>query len=238
MKILLVDDHALFVEGLKGILQANNFEVVGTAGDGLEALEKVRMYQPDIVVMDNLMPRCTGLEATRMIKAEFPQTKVVLLTMADDDATLYEALKSGVSGFLTKATPLKEFIRLLKGVSLGEAAITPQTATRIMGAFANSTQQATEMETSTSTRQLSQGKPGNASLKVSRDLTPRQLEIVRLIIAGYTYKQIALMLYISERTVNYHVAETLDKLQLENRAQVIAYAASHGLVDSLVPAAP
>jgi two-component system NarL family response regulator len=224
MRILLVDDHALFVEGLKGLLQANHFEVVGTARDGLEALEQVRLLRPDVVLMDNYMPRCTGIEATRMIKAEFPQIKVVLLTMSDDDATLFEALKSGVSGFLTKGTALKEFMQLLSGVSQGEAAITPKTATRIMGAFANSAHKAAE---TSSTRAVQD----NMNTRLSRELTPRQIDIVRLIIEGHTYKQIALALFISERTVNYHVAEILAKLRLQNRAQVIAYATSHGLVD-------
>jgi DNA-binding NarL/FixJ family response regulator len=225
MKILLVDDHALFVAGLAGILQANNFEVIGTAGDGFEALEKVRLLSPDVVLMDDAMPRCSGIEGTRMIKAEFPQVKVVMLATSDDDAALLEAIKNGASGYLPKSTGVKEFLQLLAGVAYGEAAITQKMATRIMGAFADSAQRAAGPSSK-------RGAPGTRNDHGCQELSPRQVEVLRLIAEGDTYKEIAARLAISERTVNYHMAEILDKLQLENRAQAIAYATYHGLIDA------
>jgi two-component system NarL family response regulator len=220
VRILLVDDHALFIEGLKSLLEVNNIKVVGTASDGQQALEQVRALSPDVVLMDINMPRHDGLEGIRLIKAEFPDVKVVMLTMSTEDSDLFEAIKSGAAGYLVKSIKTKEFLDQLSGVTRGEAAISREMATRIMDEFMRSGQKA-PAGSSASTSQ--QPKPG-------AELSARQIEILRLVAEGYTYKEIAAKLSISERTVNYHMAEILNKLHLQNRAQVIAYASRHGLI--------
>jgi DNA-binding NarL/FixJ family response regulator len=226
MKVLLVDDHVLFVEALRGLLTANGFAVVGAAGDGKEALEQVRVLQPDIVLMDIHMPRCSGLDGTRLIKAEFPQVKVVILTMSANDDDLFDAIKSGASGYIVKDIKPREFIDLLTGVTRGEAAITREMATRIMGEMMRVDRKDTHAP-----------EPSAQPSRDEDELTERQTDILRLVSHGHTYKEIAAMLSISERTVNYHMGEILDKLRLQNRAQVIAYAARIGLT-SADPAEP
>lgn len=223
MRVLLVDDHALFVEGLKSLLDANHIEVVGTAGNGLEALEQVRNLQPDIVLMDINMPNMTGIEGARLIKTEFPQIKIVMLTMSTDDSDLFEALRLGASGYIVKDIKPSTFLELLYGVMRGEAAITREMATRIMDEFVRSERKGAE---STAALPL----PGAKVPKAINELSTRQAEILHCVTEGYTYKEIAVKLAISERTVNYHMSEILNKLQLQNRAQVIAYATRHGLI--------
>jgi two-component system NarL family response regulator len=223
MRILLVDDHALFVEGLKSLLDANHIEVVGTAGNGLEALEQVRNLKPDIVLMDINMPNMAGIEGARLIKTEFPQVKIVMLTMSTDDNDLFEALRLGASGYIVKDIKPSTFLELLYGVMRGEAAITREMATRIMDEFVRSERKGPD---GAATLPL----PGAKTPKAISELSARQAEILHCVTEGYTYKEIAVKLAISERTVNYHMSEILNKLQLQNRAQVIAYATRHGLI--------
>lgn len=119
MKVLLVDDHALFLQALKMFLTANNYDVVGTAADGLEALKQARLLMPELILMDIEMPGCDGLAATRLIKAELPQIKVVMLTVSSSDGHLFEAVKSGASGYLVKSQPAERFLELLAQVEQG-----------------------------------------------------------------------------------------------------------------------
>jgi DNA-binding NarL/FixJ family response regulator len=135
MKVLIVDDHELFRDGIRSLLSTEGIEVVGEASDGLEALEKVRRLQPDIVLLDIMMPRCDGLEATRLIKAEMPDTKIVILTAVEDDGNIFEAIKSGAQGYLLKSMRGAQFVSLLKGVQRGEAAITSDVAGKILDEF-------------------------------------------------------------------------------------------------------
>jgi DNA-binding NarL/FixJ family response regulator len=223
MKILIVDDHALFVEGLKGLLQINGFEVAGTANDCQDALEKVRALQPEVVLMDINMPPCSGIEGTRLIKAEFPEVQVVILTMSADDNDLFEAIKSGAAGYIVKDIKPKLFLSLLSGVTRGEAAITREMASRIMGEFLRSDRSGAQ---SMNARTTADEKDAGSKAVISA----RQADIIKQVAEGLTYKEIAAMLAISERTVNYHMAEIINKLHLQNRAQVIAYATSHGLI--------
>jgi DNA-binding NarL/FixJ family response regulator len=113
MKVLLVDDHALFLQALKMLLTASNYEVVGTAADGLEALKQARLLLPELILMDIEMPGCDGLAATRLIKAEMPKIKIVILTVSSSDDHLFEAVKSGASGYLLKSQPAERFLDLL-----------------------------------------------------------------------------------------------------------------------------
>ena len=125
MRVLIVDDHALFRDGISSLLKARGYQVVGEASDGQEAVVRARELRPDLVLMDIRMPQMGGLEATRLIKAEMPEIKIIILTVSDDDEDLFEAIKSGAEGYLLKNIRAEEFFALLSGVVRGEAAISP-----------------------------------------------------------------------------------------------------------------
>ncbi len=218
MRVLLVDDHELFLEGLRNLLTARGVTVVDTASDGLEALAKARALAPDIILMDIEMPRCDGLAATRLIKAELPETKIVMLTMSADEEDLFEAVKSGASGYLLKRLKADKFLEALTTVMEGGAPFSPGMAPKILAAFA---------------RQASQPPPAGDCPKTPDgdvpELTPRQRQILTLVAQGRTYAEVGEELGLTERTIKYHMGEILERLHLQNRAQVIAFAARVGL---------
>jgi two-component system NarL family response regulator len=215
MKLLLVDDHSLFLQSLKVLLSAKGYEVVGTASNGIEALKQARLLHPDLILMDIEMPECDGLAATRLIKAEMPQIKIVMLTVSTSDENLFESIKSGASGYLLKSQSAERFLDLVAQVEHGGAALPPELAARLLEEFARQAQHVEE-----------------PIEEAPSDLTARQLEILTLIAQGSTYLQIGKALHLSEVTVRYHMSQILERLHLENRAQVIAYAARHGLTPS------
>lgn len=215
MRILLVDDHALVRDGIASLLRAHDIDVVGEASDGLEALEKARQLKPDIVLMDINMPRCNGLEATRLIKTEMPEIKVIMLTVSDDDEDLFEAIKSGAQGYLLKNIRADEFLAFLDGVSKGEAAISPLLATKIIEEFS---------------RQVAKG---SKPQEPKSELTDRETDVLKLVASGALNKQIASTLNITENTVKYHLRNIMEKLHLNNKAQVAAYAVSKGIIPKL-----
>ena len=219
MRVLLADDHALFKEGLRNLLAARGIEVVGSARDGLEALDLARALHPDVILMDIQMPRCDGLQATRLIKTELPDITIVMLTTSADDESLFEAIKSGASGYLLKSLDADQFFELLANLEQGEAAITPEMATRILREFAR---QPAKPEAQVATPETAEDDPDH--------LTERQAEVLQQVVQGLTYREIAAALYIAERTVKYHMREILQKLHLQNKSQVIAYALKTGLV--------
>src|SRR5262252_1783498 len=136
MRVLIADDHPLFRDGLRSLLEMRGIEVVGDARNGREAVDLTRGLRPDIVLMDLDMPEVNGLAATRLISAELPSVKVVILTASEDDANLFEAIKSGAQGYLYKNLESAEFFRLLEGVAQGEPALTPGLARKLLGEFA------------------------------------------------------------------------------------------------------
>src|SRR5512147_2850789 len=136
MKILLVDDHALFRESLQNLLTLHGYEVVGTAGDGLAALEEARRLHPDLVLMDIEMPSCDGLTATCLIKAEMPDTKIVMLTVSQQDENLFESFKSGASGYLLKSSRASQLLWHLGQLAEGQAALSPGLSDKILEEFA------------------------------------------------------------------------------------------------------
>lgn len=213
MKILLVDDQALFLESMQGLLQAHDYQVVGVAMDGIEALNQARRLRPDLILMDIEMPRCDGLMATRLIKAEMPEVKIIMLTVSADDEHLFEAIKSGASGYLLKSLNAREFLALVAKMDQGEPPLAPGMAARLLNEFAHRSRPVTES--------------GQQNESV---LTARESEILTLVAQGLTYPQVGTLLHLSERTVRYHMGEILARLHLQNRAQVIAYAARHGLI--------
>jgi two-component system NarL family response regulator len=207
LRLLLVDDHPLFLEGLRNMLSARGFAVVGVAHDGQTALEQARALRPDVVVMDVHMPGGGGLQATRAIKAEMPESKVVMLTVAEDDANLFEAIKSGASGYLLKSLDANRFCTLLSSVLRGDMPLAPGMAARIM--------------TELSHRESAEGDDQDRS--PLNDLTSHQQEILRFVAQGMTYKEVAEQMHLSEQTIKYHMAQIVEKLHVENRAQAIAH---------------
>ena len=216
MKVMLVDDHALVIEGLRNLLTANGVEVVGTACGGLEALAKARALRPEVILMDIQMPGCNGLQATRLIKAEMPEIKIVMLTVSGLDEDLFEAIKSGASGYLLKKSEAREFLGLLAALEQGEAPLARGLAAKILTEFARVANTV--------------GRPAGAGDDEGERLTNRQGEVLMLVARGLTYKEIGEVLCLTERTVTYHVAQILERLRLKNRAQAIAYAQRKGLV--------
>ncbi len=213
MRVLLADDHPLFRDGLATLLLARGMEVVGEASNGLEALEMARALKPELILMDVNMPQMSGLEATRLIKTEMPETKIVILTVSDDDENLFEAIKSGAQGYLLKSMPSQTFFELLNGVAHGEAPISRDLATKILGEFARHLRQ-------------HEGKP----TANKDDLTDREKQVLRLVAEGLTNRGIAGKLNITENTVKYHLKNILEKLHIHNRAQAVAYAMQTGLL--------
>lgn len=216
-RILLVDDHSLFLEGLRNLLVSEGILVIGLAHDGLEALAQARRLHPQVILMDIQMPRCDGVAATRLIKAEMPEIKIVMLTMSEDEHDLFEAVKSGASGYLLKRLEATEFFTYLAELQAGHPPFSPGLAEKILKEFS----QLSRIDPET------QGK-GDTE-KEEGGLSPRQVQILTLVTQGQTYRQVAETIGIAERTVKYHMAEILDRLHLQNRAQVLAYAARMGL---------
>lgn len=212
MRVLIADDHALFRDGLRSLLEARGVEIVGEARNGLEAVELARDQRPDVVLMDLTMPEMNGLAATRLISAEVPEVKVVVLTASEDDSDLFDAIKSGAQGYLFKNLESSEFFILLEGVARGEPALTAGLARKLLGEFANP----------------APSRPPQGP----ETLTEREREVLELLVKGVTSnRDLAERLSVSENTVKYHLRNILDKLHLQNRAQVVGYALRHGLVD-------
>ncbi len=214
LKVLLVDDHALFRAGIASLLASRpGVEVVGQAQNGREALEAARKLKPDLVLMDVHMPGVDGIQATRLIKAELPAVKVVMLTVSDQDKDLFEAIKGGAHGYLLKNLEPEELFEYLGGISRGEAPISRTMASRILNEFASQ----------------SSREKASASTESSGDLTAREREVLKLVAAGATNREIATALTVSENTVKNHLRNILEKLHLENRVQAAAYALKMGL---------
>ncbi len=212
MRILIADDHALFRDSLRSLLTARDYDVVGEASNGQEAVTLAWRLKPDLVLMDLMMPDVDGLTATRQLVAELPEVKVVILTASDDDANLFEAIKAGAKGYLLKDLESAQFFSFLDGVGRGEPALTPALARKLLEEFARP-------------------KPPTKTQQDPDALTEREHEVLELMVAGVTSnRRLARKLGVSENTVKFHVRNILDKLHLHNRAQVVAYALRNRLV--------
>ena len=212
VRVMLVDDHALFRKGVASLLAAcPDIEVVGEADDGAQALAKVADLMPDLILMDIQMPGMDGLEATRRIKAEHPYAKIVMLTVAEEDRSLFEAIKAGAQGYLLKKIDPQEFLAMVRGVSRGEAPISRAVAARILGEFGRRVQ-------------------GPQPEEPAGKLTPREREVLQLLTQGNTNKEIGNVLCVSENTVKNHLKNILAKLHLQNRVQAAAFALREGIV--------
>lgn len=215
MRVLLADDHALFLEGLRNLLTVHGIQVVGIARNGLEAVEKAGQLRPDIILMDIRMPVCDGISATRMIKAEWPECKIVMLTTSSEEPDLLEAVKSGANGYLLKSLEAGPFLSYLQGLERGEAAVSREMAGVLLKAISHNGEF---------------GKSGRPELGAG-ELTPRQIEILQLVAQGLSNKELAGRLSVSEHTIKYHLGEIYQRLHLKNRDQAVEYALKNGLLN-------
>lgn len=217
--VMIVDDHQLFLEGLRYLLEAYKVNVIASARTGKEAVTKARILKPNIILMDIMMPELNGLEALREIKAEMPDTKIIMLTTSDDDDDLFEAIKLGANGYLFKNTDGKDLISKLQQAENGEIPLSPGLAGRILSELNKGYDN-------------SENSIKDSSINDTHEkLTERQIELLKIIASGKTYKKAGEILGLSERTVKYHIGRIVEILHLENKAQVIAYAAGSGLVE-------
>lgn len=203
-RVLLVDDHPLFMDGLRNMLVTRGVRVIGMARDGQEALELARSLRPDIILMDINMPRMNGLEATRLIKADLPEVKVAILTTSLADEDIFEALRAGASGYFPKGMAADEFMERLAEIARGEAELSAEVARQLLENFLQKTAEMVE-------------------------LSERQVEILRLVGRGLAYREIGDRLYLTERTVKYHMGEILTRLHLKKREDAETYARRRGL---------
>jgi DNA-binding NarL/FixJ family response regulator len=215
LRILLVDDHILFRKGVAGLLATQPYlTVVGEAGDGEEAIARARELVPDVILMDVTMPNRNGLEATRAIKREMPHVHIIMLTVSDTSHDVFAAIKNGADGYLLKNLEPAQLYDMLDGLRRGEAPISSKLAVRILQEFR-------EPDESLS-----------PTADPSESLTPRERQVLELVVTGASNRQIAEALALSNETVKIHLSNILAKLHLQNRIQVAVYAVRQGLVST------
>jgi DNA-binding NarL/FixJ family response regulator len=211
IRLLIVDDHTLFRESLRSHLNTyENIEVVGEAGDGIEAISKTMQLQPDIVLMDFAMPNLNGLQATLQIKKNNPAVKILILTMYETGPHIYPILRAGASGYILKKAPTQELISAIQAVFQGDAFLCPSVAKQVIEEY------------------LEQAKEGEE--KSRKGLTERELELINLIAEGKTNKEMAHLLGISIHTVQAHRLNLMKKLDVHDSTQLVRYAIRRGLI--------
>jgi DNA-binding NarL/FixJ family response regulator len=215
IRVLIVDDHALFRRGLVQVLLGEDgIDVVGEGEDGEDAVAKAGEVAPDVVLMDVRMPRVNGIEATRRLAELLPSTRILMLTVSDEEDDLYEAIKAGASGYLLKEISIEEVADAVRAVVQGQTLISPSMASKLIVEFNNLARQAEEQ------RQLPAPR-----------LTERELEVLKLVAQGLTNRDIAEVLFISENTVKNHVRNILEKLHLHSRMEAVVYAVREKILD-------
>jgi DNA-binding NarL/FixJ family response regulator len=211
IRVLIIDDHEIVREGLQTLLSEEpDFEVVGAAGDGLSAVTLAQTTKPDVIVMDLVMPGIDGIEATRRIVNHNPEARVLVLTTFADDQRVREAIQAGATGYLLKDVLKADLLRALRDAAVGRPSLHPEVQQHLMREVAGKT---------SSREQL----PPHANL------TEREISILRLIAAGRSNKEIAVVLHLTEGTVKGYVSTIFDKLDVEDRTQAALYAVRHGL---------
>jgi two-component system NarL family response regulator len=213
--VLLADPHALFRRGVRLVLEDEpDIEVVGEAGEGLDAVERIVELVPDLVLMDVRMPGLSGIEATRRVRELAPSVKVAILTVSENDDDLFAAVRAGATGYLLKEVSIEELPDAVRAVARGHSLISPSMASRLLGEFNALSRRVEEQQ-------------GNAPR-----LSDRELEVLRLVARGLSNKEIATELVIAENTVKNHVRNILEKLQLRSRMEAAMYAVREKLVDA------
>ena len=209
LRILIADDHGIVRSGVRMLLdRQNDMQVVAEAEDGIDAVSQALAEKPDVAVLDVAMPRMTGIQAAREIKAHCPDTSVLLLSMHDEERYLFDALKAGASGYVLKRAADEDLIDAVRSVAAGRPFLSAVTQTALVKEW------------------VDQGEDG------PRDrLTPRELDVVKLIAEAYTNKQIAEILKVSEKTVESHRANVLAKLGMRDRVELVRYAIRRGLIE-------
>jgi DNA-binding NarL/FixJ family response regulator len=214
IRLLLCDDQEIVTEGMGAILRAiRDFQVVGVARDGAQAVELVMQLQPDLVLMDLRMPIMNGIQATRKLREQFPQVKILVLTTYDNDEWVFDAIRAGAAGYLLKDTPREQIIAAIRGTIAGATHVDPQVAGKL---FAQISQPATSAAAST----------------LTADLSARELEILKLLAAGLNNGDIADRLHLSKGTVQNYVSNLFVKLDVTDRTQAAVIALRHGLLPS------
>jgi DNA-binding NarL/FixJ family response regulator len=212
--VLVVDDQELFRRGLVMLLGVEpGIEVVGEARDGVEGTTLATTAAPDVVLLDVRMPQRSGIEACLAMKETVPSTKIIMLTVSDEEADLYEAVKSGAAGYLLKDSSIEEVAQAVRVVADGQSLISPSMAVKLIDEF----------------KQMS--RPEREHVPGGLRLTERELEVLRLVAKGMNNREIARQLYISENTVKNHVRNILEKLQLHSRMEAVMYAVREKLLD-------
>ena len=214
IRVLVVDDQELFRRGLTMLLAIEpGIEVIGEAGDGVEGTTLATTAAPDVILLDIRMPKRSGIEACLAIKDAVPSAKIIMLTVSDEEADLYEAVKSGASGYLLKDSSIEEVAQAIRVVADGQSLISPSMAVKLIDEF----------------KQMS--RPEREHVPGGLRLTERELEVLRLVAKGMNNREIARQLYISENTVKNHVRNILEKLQLHSRMEAVMYAVREKLLD-------
>ncbi len=213
IRILLADDHTILRAGLRMMLNAQpDFEVVGEAQDGRQAIQEAQRLQPDVILMDITMPDMNGIEATRQIKKVLPETKVLVLTMHEHDEYVFQALRAGASGYMLKEAADTDLISALRVIQNGQFYLSPTAQSVMVGDYLQRVRTGEEKDSYSS-------------------LTEREREILKLVAEGYTNNQIAERLIISPKTVDTHRTHVMDKLNLHSRAELVKYAMRRGLLE-------
>ena len=215
MRILVVDDHPLFRDGLVSLLEASGHDVVGQADGGNKAVAEALRLEPDVVLMDIAMPQIDGMDALRRIKAEAPQIKVVMLTASEDDTSLVTAIRSGAQGYLVKSLSTDEVLDSLDRLTHGELAVSNQDVNRMVEGLIGLVNQPAEHQKDI--------------------LTVREVELLQLVADGLSNKRIAQHLSVSENTVKYHIRQILLKLDAQNRTEAVILAIQAGLIKTEFP---
>ncbi len=211
-RTILVEDHTIVREGLRPLLEARGAEIVGEAGDGLEAVKLAKERKPDLVIMDLMLPRLSGIEAARRIRKILPHVKIIMLTIHDEPPFVFKSLEAGANGFLVKESPLEELVAAIKAVMNGETYLSSNFPRTLLGSYA---------------KYRKRGKKTDEFAM----LTKREREILQYIAEGYTSPQIAEVLFISRKTVENHRANIMEKLNIHDTAGLVRYALKIGLVD-------
>lgn len=216
IRVLIADDHTMVRQGLHALLQADpELEVVGEAGDGREAVRYARELQPDVVVMDLTMPGMDGLEATRLIKQSVPQVQVLALTVHESDEYFFRVLQAGASGYVLKRAAAGDLILAVHSVARGEVFLYPAVAKKLVADYLS----------------RAQTDPEDLARETYSGLTGREREILTYLAEGLSNREIAERLQLSLSTVQTHYAHIMEKLKLQNRAELIKYAIRHGVID-------
>jgi DNA-binding NarL/FixJ family response regulator len=214
LRVYLADDHAVVREGLKALINTQpDMEVTGEAGDGQAACQQIQALQPDVVVMDVSMPEMSGAQATEQLKRTCPHVKVLALTVHEDKGYLRQLLEAGAAGYMLKRAAAEELIHAIRTVAEGGVYLDPAIAAKVVGSFVRL--------------------PALAGVSVGADLSERETEVIRLVAAGHTNKEIASHLTLSVKTVETYKGRSMEKLDLHSRAELVRYAMQRGWLQNM-----